>query len=100
MVSKLLLKSLEDYVDRFFFFQMKSESYATNTFRGYVEIVGKQREEVWNPIVKFSNVKKYEQTKFYGSSKTFSFWYNGSQTMQYGEEFQLVSHFFSLEVHH
>ena len=57
---------------------------------GYIEIVGKQREQIWNPIIKFSNLKKYEQTKYYGGMNTFSFWYNGSQTMMYGEEFQLM----------
>ena len=53
-------------------------------------VVGKQRESIWNPILKFSNVKKYESTRFYGGLKTFNFWYNGSQTMMYGEEFQLI----------
>ena len=39
---------------------------------------------------RFGNVLKYEKTKVYGDTSTFSFWYMGNQTLEYSEEIKLT----------
>ena len=41
-------------------------------------------------MIEFGNVLKYEKTKVYGDTSTFSFWYMGNQTLEYSEEIKLT----------
>ena len=53
-------------------------------------VIGKQEGDlVWRPVLEFENMLKYEKTKVYGDSSTFSLWYMGNQTLQYSEEIKV-----------
>ena len=53
-------------------------------------VIGKQEgDSVWRPVLEFENMLKYEKTKVYGDSSTFSLWYMGNQTLQYSEEIKV-----------
>ena len=41
-------------------------------------------------MIEFENLLKYEKTKVYGDSATFSLWYRGNQILQYSEEIKLT----------
>ena len=41
-------------------------------------------------MIEFGNVLKYEKTKVYGDTSTFSFRYMGNQTLEYSEEIKLT----------
>ena len=48
---------------------------------------------IWQPKIKFENLLKFEQTKFYGDAALYNFWILGNEShwnMEYGEEFQLT----------
>ena len=41
-------------------------------------------------MIEFADMLKYEKTKVYGESSTFSLWYTGNHTFQYSEEIKLT----------
>ena len=48
---------------------------------------------IWQPKIKFENLLKFEETKFYGDAALYNFLFLGNEShwnMQYGEEFQLT----------
>ena len=67
--------------------------------RNYLKIVrktvvidiGTKAETIWRPVIQFGNLLKYETTKVYGDTSTFSLWYWWqNQTLEYSEEIKLT----------
>ena len=57
--------------------------------------IGSKAKTIWRPVIEFGNLLKYERTKVYGDTSTFSFWYWGTgmdknQTLQYSEEIKVT----------
>ena len=56
-----------------------------------------EHKSIWNPVITFWNLKKYQQTKTYGDDKKF-FLYEANHSMWYSERFQLTySCYFNLQ---
>ena len=53
-------------------------------------LIGKQSQSIWHPVVEFADLLKYEKTKVYGDSATFSLWYMGNKKFEYSEEIKLT----------
>ena len=49
-----------------------------------------EHKSIWNPVIMFWNLKKYQQTKIYGDDTKSFLYYEANHSMWYGEGFQLT----------
>ena len=44
-----------------------------------------KRKSIWNPVIVFENLKKYQPTKIYGHDEKFIFYYESNHSLTYGK---------------
>ena len=49
-----------------------------------------EHKSIWNPVIMFWNLKKYQQTKIYGDDTKSFLYYEANHSMWYGEGFHLT----------